>query len=41
MRDTQRIGTPKMRRTLLTLTTIAVAISMTACSHAMTMIHGT
>jgi hypothetical protein len=29
------------RRTVLTLATLAVAISMTACSHAMMMIHGT
>jgi hypothetical protein len=30
-----------IRRTVLTLATLAVAISMTACSHAMMMIHGT
>ena len=41
MRDTQRIETSMIRRTVLTLATMAVAISMTACSHAMMMIHGT
>ena len=41
MRDTQRIDTSMIRRTALTLATLAVAISMTACSHAMMMIHGT
>ena len=41
MRDTQRIEKPTMRRTALMLATLAVAISMTACSHAMMMIHGT
>jgi hypothetical protein len=41
MRDTQRIDKPMMRRTMLVLATLAVAISMTACSHAMMMIHGT
>ena len=41
MRDTQRIDTSMIRRTVLTLATLAVAISMTACSHAMMMIHGT
>jgi hypothetical protein len=30
-----------MRRTVLVLATMTVAISMTACSHAMMMIHGT
>jgi len=41
MRDTQRIETPVMRRTVLTIAIMTVAISMTACSHAMMMIHGT
>ena len=41
MRDTQRSDTSMIRRTVLTLATLAVAISMTACSHAMMMIHGT
>jgi hypothetical protein len=41
MRDTQPIGKSVIRRTVLTLATVAVAISMTACSHAMMMIHGT
>jgi hypothetical protein len=41
MRDTQRIETSTVRRTVLMLATLAVAISMTACSHAMMMIHGT
>src|SRR6266481_5586909 len=41
MRDTQRIDKSMIRRTVLTLATLAVAISMTACSHAMMMIHGT
>jgi hypothetical protein len=41
MRDTQRIDRLMIRRTVLTLATVAVAISMTACSHAMMMIHGT
>jgi hypothetical protein len=41
MRDTQRIEKSTIRRTVLTLATLAVAISMTACSHAMMMIHGT
>ena len=41
MRDTQRIEKSMIRRTVLTLATVAVAISMTACSHAMMMIHGT
>jgi YtkA-like protein len=41
MRDTQRIEKSKMPRTLLMLATVAVAISMAACSHAMMMIHGT
>ena len=41
MRDTQPIEKSMMRRTVLTLATLAVAISMTACSHALMMIHGT
>jgi hypothetical protein len=41
MRDTQRIEKSMIRRTVLTLATLAVAISMTACSHAMMMIHRT
>ena len=41
MRDTQRIDTSMIRRTVLTLATLTVAVSMTACSHAMMMIHGT
>jgi hypothetical protein len=41
MTDTQRIDKSMIRRTVLTLATVAVAISMTACSHAMMMIHGT
>ena len=41
MRDTQRSERPMIRRTVLTLATLTVAISMTACSHAMMMIHGT
>jgi hypothetical protein len=40
MRDTQRIEKSMIRRTVLTLATVAAAISMTACSHAMMMIHG-
>ena len=41
MRDTQRNEHSTIRRTALTLATLTVAISMTACSHAMMMIHGT
>ena len=41
MTDTRRIDTTMIRRTVLRLATLAVAISMTACSHAMMMIHGT
>ena len=41
MRDTQRIDNSMIRRTVLTLATLVVALSMTACSHAMMMIHGT
>jgi hypothetical protein len=41
MTDTQRVDGPTMQRTVLTIAAVAVAIGMTACSHAMTMIHGT
>ncbi len=41
MRDTQRIGKSMIRRTVLTLATLTVAIGMTGCSHAMMMIQGT
>jgi hypothetical protein len=41
MTDTHRIDTSMVRRTVLTLATLSVAIGMTACSHAMMMIHGT
>jgi len=41
MRDTQRNQQPKMPRTVLMLATMAVALTVTACSHAMMMIHGT
>jgi hypothetical protein len=41
MRDTQRVDKSMIRRTVLTLATLAVAIGMTACSHAIMMIHGT
>jgi hypothetical protein len=41
MRDTQPIETSMIRPTVLTIATLTVAISMTACSHAMMMIHGT
>ncbi len=41
MTDTQRIDHSRIRRAVLTLATLAVAISLTACSHAMMMIHGT
>jgi YtkA-like protein len=41
MRDTQRIDRLIVRRVVLTLASLTVAISMTACSHAMMMIHGT
>jgi hypothetical protein len=40
MRNTQRID-KSVRRTALTLAIVAAAIVMTACSHAMMMIHGT
>src|SRR6478672_1798214 len=41
MTSTQRIDRSMVRRTVLTLAALAAAISMTACSHAMMMIHGT
>jgi hypothetical protein len=41
MRDTQRIEQSMIRRTVLALATLTVAIGMTACGHAMMMIHGT
>src|SRR3954464_13120413 len=41
MRNTQRIDQSTIRRTVVTLAILTVAISMTACSHAMMMIHGT
>jgi hypothetical protein len=41
MRDTQRTDNSMIRRTVLTLATLSVAISMSASSHAMMMIHGT
>ena len=41
MRDTQRIDNSTIRRTVLAHATLTVAISLTACSHAMMMLHGT
>lgn len=41
MKDTRRIAERMMRQTLRTVATLAVAVAMTACSHAMMMIHGT
>jgi hypothetical protein len=41
MRDTQRIDKSMIRRTVLTLATLILAATLTACSHAMMMIHGT
>lgn len=41
MRNTQPARKPIVRRTVLVLATMAVAVSMTACSHAMMMMHGT
>ena len=41
MRDTQRIDTSMIQRTALAVAIMAVALSTTACSHAMMMIHGT
>jgi len=41
MRKTPRTDNSMIRRTVLTLATLVVAITMSACSHAMMMIHGT
>src|SRR6185503_15669821 len=41
MRETRRIDKSNMRRAVLVLAALAVAVSMTACSHALMMIHGT
>jgi hypothetical protein len=41
MRDTLRIQPSAMRRTARLLAIVAIAISMTACGHAMMMIRGT
>src|SRR4051812_37448829 len=41
MRGTQRIDQSMVSRIVLTLTILTVTFSMTACSHAMMMIHGT
>jgi YtkA-like protein len=41
MRNTQRIEKSMFRRAVFTLAAVTVAISMTACSHVMMMIHGT
>ena len=41
MTKVARIEQPMFQRTVLTIAIAAVAISMTACSHAMMMIHGT
>ena len=41
MTQLQPIASSKMRRTALMLAAIAAAIGLTACSHAMMMIHGT
>ena len=41
MTNTRRIDQSMIRRTVLAVAIMAVAISMTACSHAMMMIHGT
>jgi hypothetical protein len=41
MRSIQRIEKPVLQRAVLMLTALTAAISMTACSHAMMMIHGT
>src|SRR3954470_2942906 len=41
MTDTQRIERSMIRRTVLAIAIMTAAISMTACSHAMMMIHGT
>jgi hypothetical protein len=41
MKSTQRIEKAFVQRAVLALAIVAVAASMTACSHAMMMIHGT
>jgi hypothetical protein len=41
MTNTQRIDKSIVRRTVLTIAAIATAIGITACTHAMMMIHGT
>jgi hypothetical protein len=41
MNDIQRIEKSTMRRTVLTIASLVLAVSLTACSHAMMMIHGT
>jgi hypothetical protein len=41
MTDTQRREKSMIRRTVVALATLTAAMSMTACSHAMLMIHGT
>ncbi len=41
MRDTQRNGYWTIGRTVLAVAVLAAAMSLAACSHAMTMIHGT
>ena len=41
MKNNRRIDMSLMERTVLALALMAVAVSMTACSHAMMMMHGT
>jgi hypothetical protein len=41
MTPTRRIEHSMVRRTALTIATLAIAFTVTACSHAMMMIHGT
>src|SRR5262245_41903669 len=41
MKDSQRIEDSLIRRIVFALATVVIAIGMTACSHAMMMIHGT
>jgi hypothetical protein len=41
MRRIQRIEKPVLQRAVLMLTALTAAVSMTACSHALMMIHGT
>ena len=41
MRNTKRIQKSMFRRAVLTFAAVTVAIGVTACSHAMMMIHGT